>query len=56
MTAFIKKAEDRKTTFPILQVRGPELIGKRFLVRRCAENFKSDLMLVDFARFTAGNS
>lgn len=55
MTAFIRRAEAAKTSFPVLQVRGPALIGKRFLVRRCAEDCGADLLLIDFLRFTRGS-
>ena len=51
---FIKKAEEEKKPFPIVQLRGAALMGKRFLARHCASACGSDLLLVDFAGFTRG--
>lgn len=52
---FIEKAKAKEAPFPIIQLRGPALMGKRFLVCHCASWCRSDLLLVDFERFMMGS-
>jgi len=51
---FIRKAEKEKKPFPVIQVRGAALTGKKFLIRHCAKACNCDLLMVNFGNLVRG--